>query len=170
MQSGIAAGTIAHRADSARDPSHEVPDALLLDPGRLRPRRADDGRAACSKPAPEPEPTAEASAEAPAPLPSVAVNARTSLNYTGTYSQVGADGAVTTLKLNADDTYEWSDAGGKVTKGTFTWYQDGARILLDAPGGNAVYALADGAVYKLADKDAPVDTLTAQQMWKRGAM
>ena len=126
--------------------------------------------AACNKPAPAPEATEEAAAEAPAPLPTVAANARTALNYAGTYSQVGADGKVTTLKLDTDDTYEWSGADGKVTKGTYTWYRDGSRILLDANGGKAVYALADGAVYKLADKDAPVDTLTAEQMWKRGAM
>ena len=39
--------------------------------------------------------------------------------------------------------------------------------MLDAKGGHAVYALADGAAYKLADKDAPLDTLAAEQMWKR---
>lgn len=128
--------------------------------------------AACGKPEPAPEAIDEtaATAEAPAPLPTVAVNARTSLDYAGTYSQVGADGKVTTLKLNADDTYEWSGADGKVAKGAYTWYQEGSRILLDANGGKAVYALADGAVYKLADKDAAVDALTAEQMWKRGAM
>ncbi|HUQ13717.1 MAG TPA: hypothetical protein VM055_05515 [Novosphingobium sp.] len=140
----------------------------------LAPAALTMGIAACSKPAPEA--TAEAGAEAgaeaeaPAPLPRVAANARTTLNYAGAYSQVDADGKVSTLKLGADDTYEWSDADGKVTKGTFTWYQDGSRILLDEGGGKAVYALADGVVYKLADKDAAVDALTAEQMWKRGAM
>jgi hypothetical protein len=127
------------------------------------------GMAACNKPAPAPEPTADA-VETPAPLPAVTADARTTLNYSGTYSQVGADGKVTTLKLAKDDTYEWSGPDGVVTKGTYTWYKDGSRILLDASGGNAVYAIADGAVYKLADKDAPVDTLSAEQMWKRGAM
>src|SRR5215207_2599844 len=124
---------------------------------------------ACNKGEPVPEATPEAPVEAaPAALPTVAANARTTLQYAGTYSQVGADGKATTLKLNPDDTYEWSDAAGKVTKGTYSWYKDGSRILLDAAGGKAVYALADGAVYKLADKDAPVDTLTAEQMWRRG--
>jgi hypothetical protein len=129
--------------------------------------------AACNKAEPVPEATAESQAgavESPAALPTVAANARTSLKYAGAYSQVGADGKVTTLKLNADDTYEWTDAAGKATKGTFSWYKDGSRILLDQAGGKAVYALADGAVYKLVDKDAPVDALTAEQMWKRGAM
>lgn len=128
---------------------------------------------ACNKAEPVPEAAEQATidpARTPAALPTVAANARTSLKYAGAYSQVGADGAVSTLKLNTDDTYEWTDAPGKVTKGTFSWYKDGSRILLDAAGGKAVYALADGAVYKLANKDAPVDTLTAEQMWKRRAM
>ncbi|MFC4294162.1 hypothetical protein ACFO0A_03710 [Novosphingobium tardum] len=126
---------------------------------------------ACSKPAPAPEATATAdvAAATPVALPTVGPNARTTLNYAGTYQQVGADGKVTSLKLNKDDTYEWTDATGKVTKGSFSWYKDGSRILLDAGAGKAVYAIADGAVYKLADKDAPVDALTADQMWKRGA-
>jgi hypothetical protein len=127
--------------------------------------------AGCNKAEPTPEATPTAAAVAtPAALPTVSPNARTSLKYAGAYSQVGADGKVTTLRLNPDDTYEWSDPSGKVTKGTFSWYKDGSRILLDAAGGKAVYAIADGAVYKLASKDAPVDTLTAEQMWKRGAM
>lgn len=126
---------------------------------------------ACKNEAPVPEATQEAAAVAsPAALPAVATDARTKLTYAGAYSRVGADGKVTTLRLNTDDTYEWSDADGKVTKGTYAWYKDGSRILLDAAGGKAVYAIAVGAVYKLADKDAPVDTLTAEQMWKRGAM
>jgi hypothetical protein len=128
---------------------------------------------ACNKSEPVPEATAEAQADAvatPAALPTVGANARTTLKYAGAYSQVGADGKVTTLRLKPDDTYEWSDPAGKVTKGTFSWYKDGSRILLDQAGGKAVYAIADGAVYKLPNKDAPFDTLTAEQMWKRGAM
>jgi hypothetical protein len=112
----------------------------------------------------------EAAVATPAALPTVAANARTTLKYAGSYSQVDANGKATTLKLNADDTYEWSDADGKVTRGKFAWYKDGSRILLDAAGGKAVYAIADGAVFKLPNKDAPVGSLTADQMWKRGAM
>ena len=113
--------------------------------------------------------TASASAAAPAALPTVAANARTALQFAGSYSQTGADGKVSTLKLNADDSYELTGADGKTAKGTFSWYKDGSRLLLDAAGGKAIYAVADGAVYKLADKDAPITGLTAEQLWTRAA-
>ena len=80
---------------------------------------------------------------------------------------MGADAKTSTLKLNADDTYEWTGADGKTAKGAFSWYKDGSRILLDDAGGKAIYAIADGAVYKLADKDAPVTDLNAAQMMSR---
>jgi len=126
---------------------------------------------ACKKEAPAPEPT-EATVEAaaaPAALPTVPSNARTSVQYAGSYSQTGSDGKTSTLKLNADDTYELTGSDGKTVKGGYNWYKDGVRILLDDAGGKAIYAVADGAVYKLADKDAPVTGLTAEQMWTRAA-
>jgi len=125
---------------------------------------------ACKKEAPAPEATeAAAPAAAPAALPTVAANARTTVQFAGSYTQTGADGKTSTLKLNADDTYELTGADGKTVKGGFNWYKDGSRLLLDDAGGKAIYAVADGAVYKLADKDAPTTGLTAEQMWTRAA-
>jgi hypothetical protein len=112
---------------------------------------------------------AAAAAVADPVMPAVATNARTTVKFAGAYSQTGADGKVTTLTLGADDSYEWTGADGKTVKGTFSWYKDGSTILLDAAGGKGTYAIADGAVYKIADKDAPRTGFTADQMWSRAA-
>ncbi len=117
----------------------------------------------------ESEAAAAADAAAAPVMPAVATNARTTLKFAGAYNQTGGDGKVTTLTLGADDTYEWTGADGKPVKGTFSWYKDGSTILLDAAGGKGVYAIADGAVYKIADKDAPRTGFTADQMWSRAA-
>jgi hypothetical protein len=116
----------------------------------------------------ESEAVAAAAAAAPV-MPAVATNARTTLKIAGAYSQTGADGKVTTLTLGADDSYGWTGADGKEVKGTFSWYKDGSTILLDAAGGKGTYAIADGAVYKIADKDAARAGFTADQMWSRAA-
>jgi hypothetical protein len=111
--------------------------------------------------------SAGASVAAPVALPSLSTNARTAGSFAGTYSQTGTDGKVTSLKLNADDTYEWTGADGVKVSGGFNWYRDGSTILLDEAGGKAVYALADGGVYKLASNDAPRTGLTADQLWTK---
>ncbi len=110
--------------------------------------------------------TAEADAQV---MPAVVANARTTLKFAGTYKQTAADGKMTALKLGADDNYEWTGADGKAVKGTFSWYKDGSTMMLDAAGGRGVFAIADGAVYKLAGKDAPRTGFTADQMWSRAA-
>jgi hypothetical protein len=122
-----------------------------------------------SAPAADASASAAALTDAAAALPTLSANAKTGGAFAGSYSQTGADGKVTTLKLAADDTYEWTGADGKVVKGGFTWYRDGSTILLDAAGGKAVYALADGGVYKLADNAAPRTGLTAEQLWTKAA-
>lgn len=126
---------------------------------------------ACKKEAPAaPEATTEAAATpAAAAMPAIATDARKTLQFAGSYAQTGADGKVTTLKLGADDSYEWTGADGKTVKGTYNWYKDGSTILLDAAGGKGVFAIADGAVYKLADNNAPRTGFTANQMWTRTA-
>lgn len=110
--------------------------------------------------------TAEADAQV---MPAVVANARTTLKFAGTYKQTAADGKMTALKLGADDSYEWTGADGKTVKGTFSWYKDGSTMMLDAAGGRGVFAIADGAVYKIAGKDAPRTGFTADQMWSRAA-
>lgn len=125
---------------------------------------------ACKKEAAPVAAESEAAAAAATPvMPAVATNARTTLKFAGAYNQTGADGKVTTLALGADDTYEWTGADGKTVKGTFSWYKDGSTMMLDATGGRGVFVIADGAVYKIADKDAPRTGFIAEQMWSRAA-
>ena len=125
---------------------------------------------ACKKEATPVVTESEAATSAVTPImPAVAANARTALKYAGAYNQTNVDGKITTLKLGADDSYEWTAADGKIVKGSFSWYKDGSTIMLDAAGGKGVYAIADGAIYKIADKDAPRTGFTANQMWSRAA-
>jgi|GEM_PF-3105529 len=115
------------------------------------------------------EAAAAASAAATAvAMPALTTNARAAAAYAGSYTQTAAAGT-TTLTLAADGTYEWTGADGKAVKGKFSWYKDGSTILLDAAGGKAVYALADGGVYKLASNDAPRTGFTADQLWTKAA-
>ncbi len=129
---------------------------------------------ACKKADPAPVATdtamATTAAATPAAMPTVGANARTTLQFAGDYRQTSSDGKATSLSLAADESYVWTDATGKVTKGKFSWYKDGSTILLDEAGGKGVYAIADGAIYKLATKDAPRTGFTADQMWTRGGM
>lgn len=116
----------------------------------------------------ESDAAAAANTVAAVAMPVLTTNARAGTAYAGTYTQAGATGT-TTLTLAADGTYEWTGADGKAVKGKFSWYKDGSTILLDAAGGKAVYALADGGVYKLASNDAPRTGFTADQLWTKAA-
>ncbi len=113
------------------------------------------------------EAAAAATTAAAAAMPALTANARAGTGYVGKYNQTGADGKSTSLSLNADSTYAWTGADGKEVKGKFSWYKDGSTILLDAAGGKAVFAIADGGVYKLASNDAPRTGFTADQLWTK---
>lgn len=123
--------------------------------------------AGCKGNAPAPEATASdavaaAASEAAAALPALPADPKGTVTVAGSYSSAGA-----TLKLGADDSAELTGADGKVAKGKWAWYSDGKRILLTAD--KSVWAVADGALYKLAGKDAPLTGLTADQVWAKAA-
>lgn len=99
-------------------------------------------------------------------MPTVPADAR-SVVYVGTYGHTGADGKTETVELKLDDTYAWTDGSGKTITGKYAWYSDHRRILLTGAANNAVFAVADGALYKMAGKDAPIGTFTADQLWTR---
>jgi hypothetical protein len=92
------------------------------------------------------------------PALTVVADAENAIDWTGTYAGTDASGAALSLTLNRGDTYSWSStpAGGTATTatGTFSWYRDRSRILLDDAGGNAIYAVGTGAIFKLANADA----------------
>lgn len=98
--------------------------------------------------------------EAAAALPSLPADPKTSVTVAGSYASAGS-----TLTLGADDSASLTGADGKVVKGKWAWYADGKRILLTAD--KSVWAVADGALYKLASKDAPLTGLTADQVWTK---
>lgn len=87
--------------------------------------------------------------------PLVPADARSTVDYAGTYSQRLPDGRERTITLGADDRYTIRDETGVETSGTYNWYSDNSRILIKRNGENEVYAIADGALYRLADENAP---------------
>ena len=108
-------------------------------------------------------------AATPAPMPSVATNARTSVKYAGTYEQTGPDGRKSSLTLNDDDTYSMTGPDGVQKQGTYSWYKDGSRILIKDGDTNNVYGVADGAVYKMNDENAPATDISPERMYSRTA-
>ena len=95
-----------------------------------------------------------------AEMPALPADPKATVTVAGSYASNGA-----VLVLGADDSATMTDAAGTVTKGKWAWYSDGKRILLTAD--KSVWAVADGALYKLADKDAPLTGLTAEQIWAK---
>jgi hypothetical protein len=97
-----------------------------------------------------------------AALPSLPADPKKTVTVAGSYASAGS-----TLTLGADDSAELTGADGKAVTGKWAWYSDGKRILLTAD--KSVWAVADGALYKLASKDAALTGLTADQVWTKTA-
>lgn len=95
-----------------------------------------------------------------AALPALPENAKATVKPAGTYASGAAK-----LMLADDMNAEMTDAAGKVTKGKWAWYADGKRIVFS--GDKSVWAVADGALYKLASKDAALTGMTADQVWSK---
>ena len=104
--------------------------------------------------------TAMASEAAVAAMPALPENAKATVKPAGTYASGAAK-----LMLAEDMNAEMTDAAGKVTKGKWAWYADGKRIVFS--GDKSVWAVADGALYKLASKDAAMTGMTADQVWSK---
>lgn len=96
----------------------------------------------------------------PLTLPSLAADPK-KVPLPGSYSNAN-DG---TLRLTADMSYTLTGTDGKAATGKYAWYSDGKRILLT--GDKSVFAVADGGLYKLASKDAPLTGFTADQLWTK---
>ena len=96
----------------------------------------------------------------PLALPGLAVNPK-AVPLAGSYSNAGGG----TLLLNADMTYSLTGSDGKAMTGKYAWYSDGKRILLT--GDKSVFAVADGGLYKMASKEAPLADFTADQLWTK---
>ena len=94
----------------------------------------------------------------PLALPTLAANPK-AMPMPGSYSNAGGG----TLMLKADMTYALTGSDGKAMTGKWAWYSDGKRILL--AGDKSVFAVADGGLYLMASKDAPLADFTADQLW-----
>lgn len=92
--------------------------------------------------------------DVPIEYPEVPVNARETVDYAGSYGQPQAGGGTRTITLREDDTYTIREPSGTETEGTFNWYADNSRILIRRDGENEIYAVADGALYRLPDENA----------------
>ena len=117
----------------------------------------------CKGKAPEPVATDAGMVTAnatPLALPSLAADPK-AVPLAGSYSNAGGG----TLMLNADMTYSLTGSDGKAMSGKWAWYSDGKRILLT--GDKSVFAVADGGLYKMASKDAPLSGFTADQLWTK---
>ena len=100
--------------------------------------------------------------------PLVPADARSTVDYTGDYTQTTADGRQRTITLGENDTYTMRDEEGAETSGTFNWYADNRRILIRRDGENEVYAVAEGALYRLPDENASVSgERTEEQTYRR---
>ena len=118
--------------------------------------------AGCKSKAPETvatEAVASETAATPAAMPALPADAK-KVALAGSYANAGAS-----LKLNSDMTYSMTGMDGTATSGKYVWYSDGKRILLT--GDKSIWAVADGALYKMAGKDAPLSGFTADQLWTK---
>lgn len=109
-----------------------------------------------------------APAEVPAEYPSVVTNARSTLEYAGTYEQRSSDGRIRTVTLGANDTYKMTDIEGVETTGTYNWYSDNSRILIKEGDETMVFAIADGTIYQMANAEAPINgTFSEDQAYRK---
>ena len=132
------------------------------------------GLAACGDTTPAgeatPEPVEETAMpldEVPVNLPQVPANSLTTIKYYGNYSQDGEDGK-STLRLNEDDTYEYTAPDGTVTSGKYKRMDDNNRILIEDFDGKAgVFSIADGAIYRLENEDSMPSEITVEGMYRK---
>ncbi len=119
--------------------------------------------AGCKGKAPEAvatDTTATASDAVAAVMPALPANPKATAKVDGSYTN-----AMGSLKLGTDMSAVMTGADGKAVTGKWAWYSDGKRILLTAD--KSVWAVADGALYKLAGKDAALSGFTADQVWTK---
>lgn len=105
----------------------------------------------------------------PASMPPVPENALETVAFEGSYTMTGLDGSVSRITLDPEaDSYEFTGGDGSTTSGNFTRMDDGSRIMIeDFDGRDGYFAIADGAIYRLASDTTPVEDITAVGMYQR---
>lgn len=141
--------------------------ALIAAPLALALAACGDNETAETEMAEGPSPANVELPEVPVTYPEVPLDARSTVDYEGTYAQSTPQGE-RMITLGDDDTYVMRDETGTETRGTFNWYSDNSRILIREDGETQVYAIADGAIYRLADENTPTTgPMTAEQAYMR---
>lgn len=103
----------------------------------------------------------------PVEYPEVPLNARTTVDYAGTYELSDADGQVSTIVLR-EDGYTWRAPDGTETSGSFTWGPENDRILIERNGETQAFAVAQDVLYRLPSADAPADGERGEETtWRR---
>jgi hypothetical protein len=103
----------------------------------------------------------------PVEYPEVPLNARTTVDYAGTYELRDADNQVSTIVLR-EDGYTWRAPDGTETSGSFTWGPENDRILIEREGETQAYAVAENVLYRLPSADAPTDGERSEETtWRR---
>jgi len=103
----------------------------------------------------------------PVEYPEVPLNARTTVDYAGTYELHNANGEVSTIVLR-EDSYTWRAPDGTETSGSFTWGPENDRILIERAGETQAYAVAQNVLYRLPSADAPADGERSEETtWRR---
>ena len=107
-------------------------------------------------------------ADSAAEFPAVGADARNSVDWAGTYEQRTSDGLLRTIRLSDGEEFTMTDAEGVETSGTFNWYSDNSRILIKDGEENMVFAVADGALYRLAGPEAGIEgPFDESRTWRR---
>lgn len=123
---------------------------------------SDDG-------APAPMDTMGLQTPQPESMPPVPENALETVAFGGSYTMTGLDGSVSRITLDAeDDSYEFTGGDGSTTSGDFARMDDGSRIMIeDFDGRDGYFAIADGAIYRLASETTSVEDITPVGMYQR---
>lgn len=104
----------------------------------------------------------------PANLPQPTEDSLETVDFSGSYTMTGLDGSQTHLTIDKEaGTYEYSGIAGAEASGTFERL-GGSRIYMeDFAGRPGWFSVADGALYRLADENAPYDAVSAGSVFIR---
>lgn len=99
--------------------------------------------------------------------PAVAANGREALALTSDYSRTNEDGTTNSLRLLDNGTYVLVEKGVEY-QGSYEWLPDGKRIRLNGASSLPIVVVANGALYRVANENVPLDDLVPDRMYALG--
>jgi len=104
----------------------------------------------------------------PSEYPVVPADARNTLDYAGSYELHDRNGGVSTITLDDSGSYTWRGPDGVETTGSFTWGDDGSRIVITRDGETNAFAVAEDVLYRLPAEDASLAGERSEETtWRR---